>query len=96
MKYFAAFLKMQDPARSQELRPQHIQFLDETDKAGKIFARGRFTDGSGGLVVYQAETMEEAARIAGSDPYIASGARVLDIHEWDMKTGAGSQNRQLA
>jgi uncharacterized protein YciI len=93
MKYFAAFLKMQDTVKSQDLRPDHIRFLDETDRAGKIFARGRFTDGAGGLVVYVAETLEEATRIAQGDPYIASGARTLDIHEWDMKTGAGSGSR---
>ncbi len=91
MKYFAAFLKMQDPAKSQELRPQHVQFLEETEKAGRIFARGRFTDGTGGLVVYQAESLEEATRIANGDPYIASGARILDIHEWDMKAAAGTR-----
>jgi len=85
MRYFAAFLKMQDPSKSQDLRPQHIAFLDQGGKDGRVFARGRFSDGSGGLVIYQAESLEDAKRIAESDPYISSGARSLELHEWDMK-----------
>ena len=85
MKFFAAFLKMTDPGKSQDLRPRHIAFLDQGGAEGKIFARGKFPDGAGGLVIYRAETLEEASRIAESDPYISSGARSLEIHEWDMK-----------
>ena len=86
MKYYAAFLRMQDPDKSQALRPQHLAFLVENESEGKIFARGRFADGAGGLVIYLAESLEQARRIAESDPYITSGARVLEIHEWDMKS----------
>jgi uncharacterized protein YciI len=85
MKYFAAFLAMKDPEKSQQLRPQHIAFLEQQGKAGTIFARGRFADGAGGLVIYKAESLEEARRIAAGDPYVVSGARSLELHEWDMK-----------
>ncbi|MEJ2171037.1 MAG: YciI family protein [Desulfobacterales bacterium] len=54
-----------------------------------MFARGRFADGKGGLVIYMAPSLEEATRIAESDPYIASGARTLEVYEWDMKVAAG-------
>jgi len=86
MKYFAAFLKMLDPEKSQTLRPQHLEFLVRTEGEGRIFARGRFNDGAGGLVVYMAESLDEARRIAESDPYIAGGARTLELHEWEMKS----------
>jgi uncharacterized protein YciI len=85
VKYFAAFLRMQDPAKNQELRPQHLEFLQRSEKAGTIFARGRFADDSGGLVIYKAETLDAAKEIAGRDPYILSGARRLELHEWDAK-----------
>ena len=85
MKFFAAFLKMQDPVKNQDFRPQHLEFLDQGVKQGTVFARGRFTDGTGGLVIYRASSLEEAQEIAASDPYVKSGARSLDLHEWDMK-----------
>lgn len=83
MKYFAAFLKMQDVDKNRDLRPQHLAFLDAN--AANIYARGPFKDGAGGLVIYTAETLEEAATLAGKDPYVLQGARSLEIHEWDAK-----------
>jgi uncharacterized protein YciI len=88
MKYFAAFLKMLDPEKNQTLRPQHLDFLMRTENEGKIFARGRFADGAGGLVIYMAESLDEARRIAGSDPYIIGRARTLELHEWEMKSSS--------
>ena len=29
--------------------------------------------------------IEEAVKIAESDPYVTSGARTLEVFEWDMK-----------
>ena len=85
MKFFAAFLKMKDPEKNASYRQQHMDFLLQNEKEGKIFARGRFAEGKGGLVVYIAESFEEAAKIAGSDPLVASGARILELYEWEMK-----------
>jgi uncharacterized protein len=85
MKYFAAFLSMKDPAKNQEYRPAHLEFLGKMEGEGKIFARGKFSDGSGGLVIYKAESAEEARQFAESDPYVRHGARTLELHEWDMK-----------
>ncbi|HSW40074.1 MAG TPA: YciI family protein [Acidobacteriota bacterium] len=84
MKYFAAFLRMNDIDRNTSFRQQHIDFLQERAEEGSIFAQGRFADNSGGLVIYIAQSLEDAAKIAASDPYVVSGARVLEIHEWNM------------
>jgi uncharacterized protein YciI len=85
MKYFAAFLPVRDLAKNQELRPAHVEFLDQKQREGAIFARGRFSDGAGGLVVYQAGSLDEERKIAESDPYVKGGARSLELHEWEMK-----------
>jgi uncharacterized protein len=85
MKYFCAFLKMKDAQKNEAYRPQHMEFLVEKEKEGKIFARGRFTEGKGGLVVYIADSFEEAKKLAESDPLIVSGARFLELYEWEMK-----------
>jgi len=87
MKYFVALLPMLDEEKSRILRPRHLAFLDEQDSHGRIFARGPFTDASGGLVIYIASSLEEAQEIAASDPYVTDGARRLELHEWAMKPG---------
>jgi uncharacterized protein YciI len=85
MKYFAALLMMKDLEKNVSFRQQHIDFLTKNEKEGKIFARGRFNDNSGGLVIYIASSLEDAQKLAASDPYAVSGARSLEVHEWDMK-----------
>ena len=85
MKYFAAILKMKDVEKNKQHRQQHVDFLIQQEKEGNIFARGKFTDGAGGLVIYIAESYEEAFKIAESDPYVTLGARSLEVYEWDMK-----------
>jgi uncharacterized protein YciI len=85
MKYYAALLSMKDREKNTAYRPQHVDFLIQMEKEGKIFARGRFMDEAGGLVIYLADSLEKAKEIAGSDPYVTCGARTLELHEWDMK-----------
>jgi uncharacterized protein len=90
MKYFAAFLKMKDTEKNATYRQQHMDFLMLNEKEGKIFARGRFADNSGGMVIYIAPSYDDAEKIALSDPLITSGARTLELHEWDMKVAPNS------
>jgi uncharacterized protein len=85
MKYYAALLNMKDREKNATYRQQHVDFLTRNEKEGKIFARGRFTDDTGGLVIYVADSLGKAIEIASSDPYVTSGARTLELHEWDMK-----------
>ena len=91
MKYFAAFLGMKDLEKNKINRQQHIDFLLQKEKEGEIFARGKFAESKGGLVIYIAPSLEDAAKIAESDPYVSSGARTLELYEWDMKVNEAVQ-----
>lgn len=86
MKYFAAIAPMKDKQKSEDMRTAHLAFLEEQTKQGNVLMKGRFVDGAGGLVIYQAESLEEVEQIAAGDPYVTSGARDMEIHEWDMQT----------
>lgn len=85
MKYFAALLIMKDAEKNAEHRQKHVDFLTRQEKEGTIFARGKFTGGEGGMVIYIADSFDKARRLAEGDPYIALGARTLELFEWDMK-----------
>jgi uncharacterized protein len=85
LKYFAAILRVRDTAKNITVRPRHLAFLDKAEAQGKLFARGPFTDGSGGLVIYKSESMKEVRKLATQDPYVNEGARELELHEWQMK-----------
>ncbi|MCD1259350.1 hypothetical protein B5M42_010930 [Paenibacillus athensensis] len=84
MAYFAVLLPMKDEELSKEHRPAHLAYLDARRSEGKIFANGRFTDGSGGLVVYIADSLEEATALAQADPFVVHGARHCHVQEWDI------------
>ncbi|MGI2327569.1 YciI family protein [Planococcus sp. YIM B11945] len=83
MKFFAVLLPMLDAEKSKEFRPQHLSFLDGMRKEGHVYGNGRFTDGSGGLVLYRAASFEDCEALVKKDPYIQHGARRYEIHEWD-------------
>lgn len=86
MNYYATLLPMLDKEKSDQFRPQHLEYLDKLRKEGKIFANGRFKDGWGGLVIYMADSLEEAEALACADPYVINRARTYEIHEWEMVT----------
>jgi uncharacterized protein YciI len=85
MKYFAAIQSVLDADKISAAKPAHLAFLERLVAEGRIHLRGRFPDGTGGLTIYRAETLDEARVLAEADPYVQSGARRLDLHEWDMK-----------
>ncbi len=84
MAYYAAILNMLDPERNQTLRPQHLAYLKKGLEAGTIDSVGAFADGSGGMVIYIAETYEQALEMAKNDPYVVEKVRELDLREWRM------------
>lgn len=84
MAYFAAILHMADQEKNKTYRPNHLAHLEELEQQGKVFAKGPFTDGAGGLVVYIADSLREAEELANKDPYVIEGARRLQLHEWKL------------
>lgn len=83
MKYFAVLLPMKDADKSGQFRPQHLAFLEEMRNSGQVTANGKFADGSGGLVIYKAESFEACEALVKTDPYVVEGAREYEIFEWE-------------
>lgn len=81
MAFYAALLHMIDPEKNKEVRPLHLDYLAEL--GDKVFAKGPFTDGSGGLVIYEADSYEEALELAENDPAVTHKVRRLELKEWN-------------
>lgn len=86
MNYYAVFLEMLDPEKSQKYRPEHLDYLAKMREQDRIFVYGRLSDGAGGLVIYQGNSQDEVEEWVKNDPYIKTGARGYDIHPWDMQS----------
>ncbi|NMM54822.1 YciI family protein [Paenibacillus aquistagni] len=84
MAYYAAILDMVDESKNQTYRPHHLAYLDKLKAEGKVYLKGPFKDGSGGMVIYIADTLEEAKQLAENDPYVIEGVRSLNLREWGI------------
>lgn len=60
-------------------RDKHIERLEKLEGEGKIILAGPFGDQSGSLIVFEADSLEEAEAFASGDPYVTKG--VFESHE---------------
>lgn len=82
MIFYVAILKTIDPEKDAEILDEHKAYLQKYIDLGKIYAKGPFTDHSGGLVIYSVETIEEAKQIIDNDPIIRDNTREYTLKEW--------------
>lgn len=80
---------MKDEEKSKAFREQHLHYLAALRKSGDIPLNGRFLDGTGGLVIYKADSYEQVLEFVKKDPYVQTGARNYEIHEWELVVGEG-------
>jgi uncharacterized protein YciI len=62
--------------------PLHQQFLEDLRAQGRNDMSGPFADKSGGAYLLRAESMDEALKIAHSDPAHTSGGWDITLYEW--------------
>ncbi|NGQ95667.1 hypothetical protein G3578_10925 [Brevibacillus sp. SYP-B805] len=79
---YVAMLTIIDQDLNAKVRPAHLAYINELYGQGKVVMAGPFTDKRGGMVIYKAETWEEAKQLAEADPVVKEGARTLELREW--------------
>lgn len=82
MIFYVAVLKTINPEKDAEILDEHKAYLQKYIDMGKIYAKGPFTDHSGGLVIYSVGTIEEAKQIIDNDPIIRDKTREYTLKEW--------------
>ncbi|MBY0525118.1 MAG: YciI family protein [Gemmataceae bacterium] len=73
MKIAAIIEYIADKAKIGEIRPAHRQYLTGLKEKGQLVVCGPFTDDSGGLIVYEVASREEAEQIVQNDPFNKNG-----------------------
>ena len=82
MILYAAILKTIDKKKDEDILDIHKAYLQKYIDNGKIYAKGPFTDHSGGIVIYKVDSYEEAKELAENDPVILEKSRELTLKEW--------------
>ncbi len=73
MKYAAIIEYSPDKAKIQAVRPAHRQYLAMLRERGQLAISGPFTDDSGALIVYEADSAEHAEKLLQGDPFHQNG-----------------------
>ena len=73
MKYAAVIEYITDKDKIQSVRPVHRQYLNALKASGQLAASGPFTDDFGALIIYEANSKEEAEKLLQGDPFHANG-----------------------
>lgn len=80
---YVAMLPIVDQELNAKVRPAHLQYINDLYLQEKVVLAGPFTDKKGGLVIYRADSWEEAQQMAQADPAVTEGARTLELREWN-------------
>ena len=76
-----------------DLKPylaDHLSFMIELEREGKLFASGPFGDGTrgDGMTIVRAANEEEARAVALRDPFVTNGIRTFRIEPWTVMEGS--------
>ena len=73
MKYAASIEYSQDKAKVEAARPAHRAYLTRLVEKNQLFASGPYDDGSGALIVYEADSPEAVEALMKADPFFVAG-----------------------
>jgi uncharacterized protein YciI len=76
-----------------DLKPylaDHLTYMIELEREGKLFASGPFGDGTrgDGMTIVRAANEEEARAVALRDPFVTNGIRTFRIEPWTVMEGS--------
>lgn len=87
-KFAAVVSYTTDADRLNDVRPSHRENLKTLLDAGKLYQSGPFIDGSGALIIYEAEDLAEAQTLLANDPFSKAGLITgATIREWNIVFG---------
>ncbi|MCW4464736.1 YciI family protein [Glutamicibacter sp. MNS18] len=75
-------------AGRDEVRPVHVEFLQERFEAGELLISGPVDSGAGALLVVAADSEAAALEMMDQDPFAKAGLiSQRDIRRWDVFFG---------
>lgn len=69
---------------------KHVEHLRSLDNQNKLYLCGPFIDYSGGMVIYNVDTLEEAIYLSNQDPFILEGYKTFEIRTLEVANKANN------
>ncbi len=82
-----------DPSALKETLPRHLAYQLEIEDAGHLVFAGPLSDEAGiattgaGLMIYRADSIDQARAIAEADPMHKEGKRTFTLRRWLVNEG---------
>jgi uncharacterized protein len=71
--------------REQAYWDEHAEFMDRLFENGTVILGGPFSDGTGSLVIVEAEEMSEVAALIANDPFVVHQIFALrSLKQWQL------------
>lgn len=81
--------------REQPYWDEHASFMDQLFENGMVVLGGPFADGTGSLVVVEAESEQEVADLASSDPFVFHDIFALKgLKQWQLFLDSRRKERE--
>ncbi len=62
--------------------PQHKEYVKELNNLGHEATTGYWKHSEGGMLLFQADSLEEAKKIVENDPLIKNNCVEYTLHQW--------------
>ncbi len=82
MWYLVLSRRVRTNEETEPRTPAHRDWLDDNHRAGNLLFSGPSTDGGYGIYIVLADSLEDAKKLAGQDPYHIHGDREMQVLEW--------------
>lgn len=84
--------RSQPPDEAQKIQAGHLQHIGEMAKMGKLVAAGPFGDDGDmrGILIFTTASADEALQLESTDPAVAAGRLVHEVHPWVGPVGIGT------
>lgn len=100
--YVAQSTPVKGPDDVKAALPDHLSYQAELERSGHLAFAGPMSDETGdqmqgmGLIIYRAESLEQARQLAEADPMHKTGARSFVMRRWLINEGSMTLNVGLS
>ncbi|PSN20393.1 hypothetical protein C7271_02440 [filamentous cyanobacterium CCP5] len=64
--------------------PAHVEYVKQLAVHGHQAKTGYWAERGGGMLLFQAESLDQAQAIVAKDPLVAHGCVEYELHEWKV------------
>ena len=100
-RYFVAFLHKgpqfnalpEGSPERQEQHKNHVSYIEEMVKSGKMVTFGPFADAGDlrGMYIFKVSSLEEAQELANKEPSVKTGFIVMRVYAWYSPTNLAAR-----